>query len=319
MARNAVVEAWVDRFVDDRDNQYVTERHIERASGILRLIGKDASERGFVIPPPQDDGLRQSHHADVAWAHIVIVKEDATYFLRLQELCAPNAPRRDPSDAGADASMPRWLADRVREFIGTGLLQLSIRADGDMACRKTAKDTMTSSLEEKIPSVLDEFVAAAERRRKDREERAEWERIKERARERFDSDCLMACVDRQAEQYLAMAKRREYLSALERSLEQYKGEDYAEAAGRVAMLRERVDAEDPGLHPERLEFAIPEPTDAQLETYMDGWSAAGPYHISPYARPYGREQRAGTAWSAGSDGYCRDEPAPIANGFNAFR
>ena len=87
------------------------------------------------------------------------------------EVCAPNAPRKPPAAVGADPDEPRWLAYRVREFIGTGLLQIAIRTDGDVACRKTAKDTGTSSLEEKIPSVFNEFASAMERRRKDRQER----------------------------------------------------------------------------------------------------------------------------------------------------
>ena len=103
---------------------------------------------------------------------------------------------------------PRWLAYRVREFIGTGLLQIAIRTDGDVACRKTAKDTGTSSLEEKIPSVFNEFASAMERRRKDRQERAEWEEAKRCARERYACDRLMDDMDHQAEQYLAMARRR---------------------------------------------------------------------------------------------------------------
>ena len=75
---------------------------------------------------------------------------------------------RDPAMVGKAARGPRWLAERAREFVGTGLLQVAIRSDGDDSCRRTAKDTTTSSLEEKIPSVLNEFVAALDRRRKQR-------------------------------------------------------------------------------------------------------------------------------------------------------
>ena len=77
-------------------------------------------------------------------------------------------------------------------------------------------------------------------------------------RERYACDRLMADMDHQAEQYLAMARRREFLSALERALERYEGADRVEVARRIALLRERVDAEDPGLHPERIDIAVPE-------------------------------------------------------------
>ncbi len=179
------------------------------------LIGTSALDRGFAVPPPDDGDLLRLHREDATWAHIVCATDDGvTYFLRVQEVCAPNAPRRPASSVGADPDEPRWLACRVREFIGTGLLQISIRTDGDVACRKTAKDTGTSSLEEKIPSVFNEFASAMERRRKDRQERAEWEEAKRCARERYACDRLMADMDHQAEQYLAMARRREFLGAI---------------------------------------------------------------------------------------------------------
>ena len=307
MAQDMAIEAWVDRFVNDRDNQYVSEQCVERAADMLRRIGKEACARGFDIPSPNDEELLRAHHDNVAWAHIVIALEDAIYFLRVQELCTPNAPRKDSSAVGrGDASVPRWMADRVREFIGTGSLQVSIRSEGDLACRKSAKDTMTSSLEVKIPSVLDEFVTALKRRRRDREERAEWEAAKELARQRFDSDCLMAVVDRQAEQYLAMQKRREYLTALECSMASYEGEDRDDVSRRIAILRERVDAEDPGLHPERIDLTVPEPTKAQLEPYMGGWSCEGPYHVSGCTLR-DRAGRAGSVWSAEADVYGDDQ------------
>ena len=281
MTQDTAIEAWVDRFRDDRDNQYVSEQHVQRAAAIIRLIGTSALDRGFAVPPPDDGDLLRMHREDATWAHIVCATDDGvTYFLRVQEVCAPNAPRRPASSVGADPDEPRWLAYRVREFIGTGLLQIAIRTDGDVACRKTAKDTGTSSLEEKIPSVFNEFASAMERRRKDRQERAEWEEAKRYARERYACDRLMADMDHQAEQYLAMERRREFLSALERALECYEGADRVEVARRIALLRERVDTEDPGLHPERIDIAVPEPDDAQLAPYMDGWSVDGPYRIS---------------------------------------
>lgn len=281
MTQDTAIEAWVDRFRDDRDNQYVSEQHVQRAAAIIRLIGTSALSRGFAVPPPDDGDLLRMHREDVIWAHIVCATDDGvTYFLRVQEVCAPNAPRKPPAAVGADPHEPRWLACRVREFIGTGLLQISIRTDGDVACRRSAKDTATSSLEEKIPSAFNEFASAMERRRKDRRERAEWEEAKRRARERYACDRLMADMDHQAEQYLAMARRREFLSALERALERYEGADRVQVARRIALLRERVDAEDPGLHPERIDIAVPEPDDARLAPYMDGWSVDGPYRIS---------------------------------------
>ena len=38
MTQDTAIEAWVDRFRDDRDNQYVSEPHVERAAAIIRLI-----------------------------------------------------------------------------------------------------------------------------------------------------------------------------------------------------------------------------------------------------------------------------------------
>ena len=140
MTQNTAVEAWVDRFRDDRDNQYVSEQHVQRAAAIIRLIGTSALDRGFAVPPPDDGDLLRLHREDATWAHIVCATDDGvTYFLRVQEVCAPNAPRKPPATVGADPDEPRWLAYRIREFVGTGLLQIAIRADGDAACRRTAE------------------------------------------------------------------------------------------------------------------------------------------------------------------------------------
>ena len=136
MTQDTAIEAWVDRFRDDRDNQYVSEQHVQRAAAIIRLIGTSALDRGFAVPPPDDGDLLRMHREDATWAHIVCATDDGvTYFLRVQEVCAPNAPRRPASSVGADPDEPRWLACRVREFIGTGLLQISISqpADGLLA------------------------------------------------------------------------------------------------------------------------------------------------------------------------------------------
>ena len=43
MAQNETIEAWVERFKADTDNQYVTEPHVPRAAGVLRLIGSGAA------------------------------------------------------------------------------------------------------------------------------------------------------------------------------------------------------------------------------------------------------------------------------------
>ena len=113
MTQDTAIEAWVDRFRDDRDNQYVSEQHVQRAAAIIRLIGTSALDRGFAVPPPDDGDLLRLHREDATWAHIVCATDDGvTYFLRVQEVCAPNAPRRPASSVGADPDEPRWLACR---------------------------------------------------------------------------------------------------------------------------------------------------------------------------------------------------------------
>ena len=111
----------------------------------------------------------------------------------------------------------------------------------------------------------------------------------------------MALIDHQAEQYQAMEKRREFLSALERAMDRYTGADRDEVGQRIAMLRRRIEAEDPGLHPELLDVTVPDPTDEQLEPYMDGWSAEGPYRV-PAWTVHERARRP-EQWAGRSDGY----------------
>ena len=80
MTQDTAIEAWVDRFRDDRDNQYVSEQHVQRAAAIIRLIGTSALSRGFAVPPPDDGDLLRMHREDVIWAHIVCATDDGVTF-----------------------------------------------------------------------------------------------------------------------------------------------------------------------------------------------------------------------------------------------
>ena len=74
MTQDTAIEAWVDRFRDDRDNQYVSEQHVQRAAAIIRLIGTSALDRGFAVPPPDDGDLLRMHREDATWAHIGVAR-----------------------------------------------------------------------------------------------------------------------------------------------------------------------------------------------------------------------------------------------------
>lgn len=286
-ARRAVTDAWVRRYRANEDDQYVTREHIERAVGVLELIAERAWACGFDVPPPDDEGFLEQFGADVEWSHIAVHACDAAYFFRVQEICGPNPERKAPAPPGAsaDGDEPRWIAERSREFIGTGRLQVQIRSAGDEYCRKTARDSTTSTVEGKIPGMFKGFVDAQEQRRRERERRVEWERIRRRGEERYESDVVMRRIDDMAEQYLAMSRRREFLAALERSLEHYHGPDRDDVIRDIALLRDRVEREDPGLHPERIDLEVPPPGERELERYMDGWSASGPYRSTPQPSP----------------------------------
>ncbi len=210
--------------------------------------------------------------------------------MRIQEICGPNPERKTCQETNRQSSdnEPAWLAERSRTFISTGRLQLLIRSPQDLYCRKTSRDSMTSTLEDKIPTILDGFAAAYRRRQIERQQRAEWEELRDKAMEQYESQHIMRYVDVMSEQFHSMSRRREYLAALERSLEQYDGDDKDKVIRQVAELRQRVDDEDPGLHPECLVFDVPPPGDEDLEAFMDGWSASGPYHVFP---EYGRYHR----------------------------
>lgn len=279
MDQHGAVTSWTDRYMRNRDNQYVSESNLGRAVHVLELVGDAALARGFAIPMPDDPLLMETNGDDMTWAHLAFQTEDAVYFVRVQEISTPNSPRR-PTATEDDAALPRWMTERVREFVGTGLLQLSIRSDGDKDCRRTARDTATSSLEEKIPTIMREFMDAKARRDKMREEHALWEQAKVKAKERYTNDHLIASIDGQVERHQMMMKRREYLASVERSLASYDGDDKESVIRRVEELRERIDAADPGLHPERLERDVPQPSDKDLEPYMGGWSIDGPYRVS---------------------------------------
>lgn len=296
-------DVWIRRFRDDRDYRFVTDEHVERAVGVLRLVMEHSGRYGLAVVHPDDVGPSERCADDVRWAHTAIRSPDATYFMRVQEICGPNPERRTPAGSAAEPASdePAWIRERTREFIGTGRLQLQIRSPEDQYCRKTARDSVTSTLEDKIPAVLEGFASAYRHRQQARRRRADWEKLRDQAMERYESEKIMEYIDAMSEQYHAMGKRRDYLTALERSLEDYEGEDKAALIRVVAELRERIENEDPGLHPEAIELDVPPPDDEDLERFMDGWSASGPFHA---VRPY-----------AGSDDDWQDDPMSGARGY----
>ena len=85
-------------------------------------------------------------------------------------------------------------------------------------------------------------------------------------------------------------------------MDRYTGADRDEVGQRIAMLRRRIEAEDPGLHPELLDVTVPDPTDEQLEPYMEGWSAEGPYRV-PAWTVHERARRPEQMGPGRSDGY----------------
>lgn len=291
-SQQEAIDAWVRRYRGNVDEQCVSGPYVERAVGVLELVAEQARECGFEVPHPDDEGFVERFGADARWAHIAVGADDAAYFFRVQEICAPNPGRKAPTPPGGPADgegegegEPRWIAERSREFISTGRLQMQIRSEGDRDCRKTARDSTASMVEGKIPGVFRAFVAAQERRRLERERRVEWERIRRRGEERYESEVIMRRLDDMAAQYLAMRRRREFLDALEGAVEGFDGPLREQALCGIGLLRERVDREDPGLHPELVDLEVPPPGNRELERFMEGWSADGPYRVSPQPMP----------------------------------
>ena len=299
---------WTRRFLEDGDTRRVSERLVPRAVRLLRRIADEGERRGYAVVRPDDIELAVDHESDMAWAHIILRKDETAYFMQIHEIAKAGMPVREPFSGGrGNAPLPMWLDERNREFVGTGMLMLEVRSENAHCHQRTCRDSGRSLIEDRLERVFDSMDLVQDRVDRDRRCKAECERRKRERYAEYRSMKLLESLQRRADEYSVWLRRKEYLDALERTAARQEGMLNEPLLDDIAALRRQLEKSDPLDDPDRLGFDIPMPSDYEIEIYLRQRDAAHPM-ASAYDRWHGddaygcRRQRMGAG--DGFGGYC---------------
>lgn len=277
----------VKAFLGDRDRQWVSKEHVDRAAHILQAIVEEAPRRGLgVLNAEQAKNVAgDSYHVRAAERCRLALRSPAgVYGIRLKEVSAPSDEMVDPRRRYQRRTRAAWLDARNTEFIGTGILELIIDGPGTGYSGDRHRDAKTIPLEAKLPRVfrmieihrLQAEWRDQEREREATDRRRQWEAAMVDARARYDEQARWDAFDRSSRAWRAVTDGRGFLAAARRAID---GDPGAARHGLVAHLdfaERRLDELDPICDLELLVPEVPEPKPDDLRPYLDGWSPHGP-------------------------------------------
>lgn len=294
------VGRWTALFADDVDHQYVSPPRVERAMGLIDVIGREASARGLNVMDPSPGLFDRARRAKWAWPHIVVATPQGdllSFHVSERSRNGTESKPRSLADRASSDGTPIWQAQRSTRFEPTGTML--VRVDSDIAHYrvKTSRDSDQTLVETRIPNLFDmlteEMVRCGEVRRRAREQ----EEASNASRRRCHTERLYMALCDEAALHERMQSQREYLDQIERGLDE-RGLDvtWGRGSGRpsgdpptgsdtgvrtgadtgagerdirraIAMMREHIDAQDP-LTRGGIGWANqPEPTETEVFEY----------------------------------------------------
>lgn len=273
----------VRTLLKNKNWQYVSEEHLTRAGHILQAIAAEAKRRGYEVLTPaaaRENGLGQWS----PWkARLVVVIRGQAYGIDLREKSRPGAAKLPPRNYSKPARLPEWVERRNREFLPSGVFELTIEGGFGGGRPQTFRDGKKSRLEDLLPEALREIeiqVLEAEWREQEAERakqarRTRWEAAVERGRRDFhEAQRGKVLLDQLAawQRYHALG---EYLAAMAEKIGQLEGEDLAAAEEWLIWSQQYAQRLDPLNGPLAVP-RFPDPTSDELKPFLNGWSPYGP-------------------------------------------
>ncbi|WP_163197280.1 hypothetical protein [Bifidobacterium platyrrhinorum] len=277
---------WVERFKEDVDRQYVSDGQIPRATGLITAIVREALNQGFSVPDPAEPLFEKARDGRWPWPHVIVQRDGYLLSFHLAESSrAGTAPKTRVLGARAAADgTPKWIEERSREFVGTGMMVMRVDSDMVHYRQKTSRDTTNTMIEERMPSLFKALSDATSTQYR----LADMERKRaltlEQAQRECRSERLYAALRREAALHADLDRERGYLDLVERRLgpepvgaDQSDMEEFRRLSDAIALMRRRIDALDPLTSGGVAWADQPEPTDADVFEYMHRNQGPAPF------------------------------------------
>jgi hypothetical protein len=276
----------VQAYLADRDRQWVSTAHVDRAARILQAIADEAPRRGLDVMATDGVPPRVDAYSDRATSrsHLVLRSPAGVYGVRIRELSAPSDTRVVRRPWNQRRTRAAWLDARDREFVSTGTLELIVEGPGTGYNGDRQRDTKTITLEERLPRIfrvieiyrLEAELRDQEREREAADRRRRWEAAMVEARARYDAQIRWEAFEQRSRDWHTVTGHRGFLSAAREALSGYRGPARDDVVAQLDLAERRLDALDPISHPELLVPEVPDPGPGDLKPYLRGWSPSGP-------------------------------------------
>ena len=276
----------VKRFLADKDRQMVSSGHVARAARILQALADEAPRRG-ITARARDEAKRPVDGYDarrVERAHLILEAPAGTYGVHIKEQSAPGGRPIERRPYNRQSRRPAWIDRRDREFVSTGVLEVTVEGPGMAYNGNRHADSKTATLEAKLPRVFRaieiERLRAEERRREREWEEADrqrrWEAAMAEARRRFEEQARWDDFAKLSRDWEAARRHREFLAAARDAAAGLELSQRARVEANLDFAELRLADLDPLSRPETLAPTTPEPGLEDLKRYLGSWSPRGP-------------------------------------------
>ncbi len=253
-----------------------------RALLLAQALAVEARQRGYTVKETKVTTDPYGRERRESEDHFSIAIGQHGVGVQLRQMS--NRTRHEPTSAEqAKATNDRWYD--IPKFDVTPSERLSIQLSGRFEHRQSKwTDGRTGTLEIWLPQILQEVELRAEAAEQARlaaiaaavERRRQWERAMEKAKgdyaEAYRADILL----RQVDGWLRTRQVRDYLDAMQETIDSIADPDDAVAAKEWHQWAEEwVASADPLAQPLTVP-AVPEPKPDDLKAFLKGWNPYGP-------------------------------------------
>ncbi|WP_432003281.1 hypothetical protein [Streptomyces sioyaensis] len=251
-----------------------------RALRLVQAIVTEAERRGHTAQLTR--GGHRSRRADDAGLFTVTAHGQPCGFSFGQE--KDRTEHAPTAKELADAERYSWVKIPPYDYVPSD--RLTITLNGGITHRQTMwKDAADRPLEDQLPEILQEVDLrglAAERKRTEEEEQARnkrrrWEAAMRQAHADHAEAIRIRALEQQEKRWRQAGRLSAYLTeARERVEAMPDGAERTEAEAWLSWATHYVRSIDPLTQPLRMP-EVPEPRHSDLEPFLHGWSAYGPY------------------------------------------
>lgn len=276
----------VKAFIANKEWQYVTSEHVQRAGRILQAIAAEAAKRGIDALRPEDAARDVKEHEvqSVKKGHLALRTPPGVYSVQIKEIPGPGAPKVETRRWNERKTKPAWIENRGWEFTSTGKIELVVRGPGAAYNGSHYRDAKSVTVEEKLPEVFRSFEIhrlradweEQQRQREKAERRRGWEAAMAAAKEQYFEHARWEHFTERSRAWAAINQHRDFLHAAKEAAESCSAENHDAIWQHLNHAERTLDALDPIRQLSSLVPQIAEPKPDDLKPFLGSWSPHGP-------------------------------------------